>query len=103
MNNSVTAELAGILYGPKAAAVIGALQSMGREKWRSMAGGFPHEIMHHTSMLACDVNPAICDLLLSGLLRRKGSQIVVVVNITEDEAVRILPGIERIFGSRGCR
>jgi hypothetical protein len=97
MEECITAKLAGLLHGPKANAVIRALEAMGRERWRSLPGGFSHEVMMHTSMLASDVNPVICDLLASGLLHRRGEQILVVTEITVARAVALCPATKEFL------
>ena len=91
MARSATSDLAGVLFGPCAAAVVSVLEHLGVERHRSFCGGFVTDVLNCTSMFPSDVNSAISTLLKAGLIRRRGTAIIEVVVITESQ-IRALCG-----------
>jgi len=87
---SATASIAGVYFGPKASAVVRVLESLGRERNRSMGAGFVQDILLHTSMLPSDVNSVISSLLAAGLIRRRGKALIEVVLLDADQIRKLV-------------
>lgn len=79
---SVSQQAAGALLGGVAVAVVGALECLGRERWRKINGGFVDEILTLTSLTHSDVNPVIINLIKLDVIRRRGTNLLEITPLT---------------------
>lgn len=90
---SVAQTVAGALLGGVAAAVVAALESLGRERDRQLNGGFLDEVLALTSMTPSDVNPIIIKLLELNIIARRGEALLEVCPLTKPLAHQLSGGL----------
>ena len=86
---SVPQLAAGALLGGVAVAIVGALESLGRERWRKINGGFVDEVLALTSLKHSDVNPVIIDLIKLDIIKRRGHDLLEIVPLTHSRAKQL--------------
>ena len=89
---SVLQDVAGAMFGGVASAIVGALESLCRERERAISGGFIDEVLELTSMKNSDVNPVIIKLLKHNIVRRRGHRTLELCPPMSQHQAHVLSG-----------
>lgn len=73
---SLLQDIVGSMLGGVASAIVGALESLARERDRAITGGFVDEILALTALQSSDVNPVIVKLLDLQILKQRGHSLL---------------------------
>lgn len=82
------AKLAGMLLGPVAATVVRALEALGRDRGRQVAGGFPSCVASIAAVSEPEAAFYLAELERCGLVERRGVRVCVLCRVSAKEAQR---------------